>query len=186
MHSPQLVLPKLWMLSLTFVLCALMQVALGSPAYGSMQLWNLHLTPSLVPTFSCSPLHRLQSPYSFSGLHVSGWWLSINAFCFSFPYSNSSLSFPTLKTSLQTISTGHWTLPHLEGVQQHKCFASAYHGFSSLWLLPLILPLNVPSGLYASGCGRCVSHPPWSLSLMSCGGRPSGHALLDDLVVSWM
>lgn len=179
-HSPQPTLPKLWMFSLTFVLCdtgvtCLWQHAAVKPA-SDLQLW---CQPSVHHNIDCSP-HD-----SFSGLHVSAWRLSINAFCFSFPYSKSFLSFPTLKIFLQTVSNCYWTRPHLEGLQQHKCFAPTYHGFSSLWLLPLIQPPNVPSRLCASGCGRCVSHPPWSLSPMSCGGKP-GHVLLDDLVVSWI
>ena len=100
---------------------------------------------------------------------------------FCFTYSKSFFSFPAL-----TKSTGHWTLPHLEGPQQHKHWTN-HHGFCSPWSPPLIQPPKVPSSLCGSSCGRCVSHPPWNLiKSMSWGTRPSSSALLPDLVVDFL
>lgn len=163
-----------------------MQVTLELPTAGSIELWKLRLVPhlwwrpSLRHSIDCRPQDCLPL-FLDSMFQLDGLMLVLSVFLFHI----QSRSFHSLRWKPYfKLLAQVTTILHLEGPRQHTCFVSAHSGCP--WLLPLIQPPNVPSRLCASGCGKCSSHPPWSLSPMSYGGRPSSHALLDDLVVFWI
>lgn len=77
-----------------------------------------------------------------------------SALMFCFPYSNSFLSFPAL-----TKSTDHWTLPYLEGPQQHKHWTN-HHGFCSPGPLPWpSLLMSLPVFVDLAMAGVCLLLP---------------------------